>query len=139
MEKETILIVEDDERFRKMLSFLFIAKGFNVKTACDGMDAWDYLAENRPSLIILDLVMPGMDGFSLYKRIKEQDRLNMMPVIILTGLSMQEIIGKFESVDLKRYLRKPFRTADIMTMTADVLNNQGEKRSLQRLHPGQGT
>ena len=133
MQKKTILIVEDDERFRKMLSFLFIAKNFNVETANDGVEALSYLAENIPSLIILDLVMPQMDGFTLYKKIKEQNRLNNVPVIFLSGLGMQDIVEKLESADLNHYLRKPFRTADILTLTADALNCRGEESNQYKL------
>lgn len=124
MEKNTILIIEDDDRFRKMLSFLFIAKGFNVKTANDGLEAWQYIMENIPLLIVLDLVMPGMDGFSFYRKIKEQSRFDNIPIIILSGLSLQEVVEKIDPGDLKHYLRKPFRTADILALTADALNSK---------------
>lgn len=127
MKKQTILIVEDDERFRKMLSFLFCAKGFIVKTSNNGDEAWQYLLENRPSLIILDFVMPQMDGFSLYKKIKERNILRDIPVIFLSGLSLQEITEKIEPSDLKRYLRKPFRTADILSLINEALNSEEEK------------
>lgn len=122
MQKRTILIVEDDERFAKMLSFLFSAKDFNVKAAKNGLEAWQYLEESIPSIIILDLIMPEMDGFSLYSKIREQESLKAIPIIILSGLPMDEIVEKLGPYDLKCYLRKPFRTADILALAADAIS-----------------
>jgi chemosensory pili system protein ChpA (sensor histidine kinase/response regulator) len=126
MQKKTILIVEDDDRFAKMLSFLFSAKGFNVKTSKNGLEACQSLEENIPAIIILDLVMPIMDGFSLYTKIRDQERLKDIPIIILSGLSIEDVTEKLETYDFNCYLRKPFRTADILALITDAISRLEE-------------
>ena len=123
MQDKTILIVDDDERFIKMLSFLFSAKGFNVITASNGEEAWKYLDSTTPDLMIMDLMMPEMDGFSLYRKIREQERLKKLPVIILSGIAASELLEKLEPADLKFCLQKPFRTVEILTLTRDALSS----------------
>jgi len=122
MQKRMILIVEDDERFVRMLSFLFSAKDFNVKTSKNGLEAWDFLEENIPAIIIMDLIMPIMDGFSLYRKIRDLERLKDIPIIILSGLSIEAVTEKLKTYDFNRYLRKPFRTADLLALTTDAIS-----------------
>ncbi|MBI4215734.1 MAG: response regulator [Parcubacteria group bacterium] len=84
--KPAILIVEDDLMIVEMYQLKFQDEGYKVLVAHDGKSGLDLAKENKPSLILLDVIMPEMDGFSVLKALKEDDSLKGIPVILLTNL-----------------------------------------------------
>ena len=80
-----ILIVEDDDDSRVMLASLLESCGYTVMKASDGEEAWKMLQLPRPDLIITDILMPNMDGFSLCKKVKTDPKLKKIPVIFYTA------------------------------------------------------
>ena len=118
---KTVLLIDDDKKIRKMLSFLFLAQGFTVKEAENGSAALDVLGESNPDVIIVDLMMPVMDGFEFCKRIKEDQRYDSTPLIILSALSASEYKSKIESLDIYGCFEKPFRSSDVLQKAMEAV------------------
>jgi DNA-binding response OmpR family regulator len=96
--KEKILIVEDELSIAKALSLLFTKHGYEVSVAGDGAAGLAAAAESKPDVILLDIIMPKMDGMTMLGKLKENSDTQDIPVIILTNLSSQESVTKsFES------------------------------------------
>ena len=91
-EHKTILIAEDEEDLRDMYTMALKSKGFEVLQAVNGIEALEWLDRDysRIDLILLDVVMPGMDGFETLKKIKENEKFSRLPVIIITNLDNEE-------------------------------------------------
>ena len=104
----TILVVEDDKDLRRILSIQFAAEGFGVREADNGATAFDSLQEEIPDCVVLDLMMPVMDGFSFLKRIRSIDHLREIPVIILTALEDDRQRIRGEQYQADAYLSKPY-------------------------------
>jgi CheY-like chemotaxis protein len=83
----TILVVDDTALAREAVSKLLEYEGFKVLRAEHGRDAWAMMYDNTPDLILLDLMMPEMDGVTLLRMIRRSDRWEHLPVVVLTGAS----------------------------------------------------
>lgn len=107
MAARTILIADDDPLLRALLVHRLSADGYDVLTAEDGAQALAAITEQTPDLIVLDALMPVMDGFELLRRVKA-GRLSHAPVIMLTALRRdQDIVGALQ-LGAADYLVKPF-------------------------------
>ena len=107
MEK-VILVVDDSATVRKFVSASLTMQGFNVITACDGMDALEKLPSWTFDLVITDLNMPNMDGFELIRSLRENPHYRELPVIILSSLDDSGSMEKGKSLGISSYLVKPF-------------------------------
>lgn len=104
----TILVVDDSLTVRKFVSVSLSMQGFNVLTACDGMDALEKLPAQKVDLVVTDLNMPNMDGFELIKSLRENPAYSDIPVVILTSLSDIGTKERSEELGVHSYLQKPF-------------------------------
>ena len=111
-EKVLILVIEDDKFLRELLVRKLGTSGFNVLFAVDGEEALKKLKEKIPQLILLDLVLPGVDGFDVLKHIKENPLTKNIPVIILSNLGQQEEVEKGIRLGADDYLIKAHFTPD---------------------------
>lgn len=85
-EYKGILLVDDDLTLREMYEERLKAEGFTVETAKDGEEALEKATETRPNLILLDVMMPKLNGLDVLRRLKEQEETKQIPVIVLTAL-----------------------------------------------------
>jgi DNA-binding response OmpR family regulator len=106
MDKKTIMLVEDDKFIVDIYETKLSHSGFNVIVANNGKEAVDLLAENTPDLMLLDLVMPYMDGFDVLKEMHDSPEWSKIPVILLTNLSQKEDIEKGMQLGAKDFLIK---------------------------------
>ncbi|MBP8976037.1 MAG: response regulator [Bacteroidetes bacterium] len=106
--KKCILVVDDSTTVRKFVSVSLSMQGFEVVTACDGMDALEKLPERKYDLIITDLNMPTMDGFEFIKNLKSNPDYKDLPVIILTSLSDESNKEEGAKLGVNSYVVKPF-------------------------------
>ena len=120
--KKVILIAEDSPTIRKFISFSLAAKGFEIITAADGMEALEQLPKENINLIITDLNMPNIDGFELIRSIRNNDDLKDIPIIILSSLTSREEIEKGISCGANSYLLKPFDPKRIIYEVSKYLN-----------------
>ena len=121
MAKNSILIVEDEESLLKLESILLASKGYAVTGVADGDRALEAVFGNPPDLVVLDVMIPGPDGFQVCRAIKDDLATCSIPVILLTG--------KKSSLDLERgrlagadaYITKPFKSVRLLEAVEELL------------------
>lgn len=101
-----ILIVEDDAALREALVTTFTTEGFEASGASDGQEGLKQVAEKKPDLILLDIVMPKMDGITMMHKLQEKPGTKNIPIIFLTNLSDVETISKVVKQGMFDYLVK---------------------------------
>ncbi len=105
--KYTALIAEDSETIRKTIETELSNKGFEVISCKNGKEAWEKLQTYTPQIVISDIEMPQMDGFRLTKQIKEEEKLQGIPVILYSSMISEKIRHKGESVGADEQISKP--------------------------------
>lgn len=98
LENKRILLVEDDEQISKMYSKCFSAEGATVLLAYDGNQGLELLKQEKIDLILLDLGMPGMDGYEMFHILKEDPNTKDIPVVILSNTTMNEKRKEFQEI-----------------------------------------
>lgn len=121
MEKATILVVDDDEDNRTLVERILTRQEFNVITATNGREALQAVLRHSPDLVLLDIMMPGMDGFEVYRRLRDSDRKT--PVIMLTALNMADQVEKALHIAPSWYITKPFDPKYLLKRIRQVLFN----------------
>ncbi len=108
MEQQTILVVDDEEHIRELLSYNLMKDGYRVVTAGSGEEALELLNREEVNLLVLDLMLPGIDGIEVLKRIRGSHEHRRLPVLMLTakGDEISKVIGLELGAD--DYLGKPF-------------------------------
>ncbi len=114
MNKKKILIVEDEESLLKLESILLISKGFDVKGVANGRAALDAVAEEKPDLVLLDIMLPEIDGFEVCRQLKSNPDTRHIPVIMLTAKKSREDMVRGEKVGADWYITKPFKSAMVI-------------------------
>ena len=121
-EKNKILVVEDEEILLAALQEELNQGGYETMGAVDGEDGLSKVLTFKPDLILLDLVMPKMDGMTVLQKLKESPETASVPVVILTNLSDYERISEALSLGAKDYLVKAnYSLADLMDKVKNVL------------------
>ena len=134
--KKTILMVDDEPANLALLGALLAPEGYNLVKAKNGEEALKYLSDNVPDLILLDIMMPGISGFSVLIEIRKDERTKTVPVILLTSLTDREDRIKGIDAGADDYISKPFDKAEFVfkvrtQMGLSVLRRQiNEKEKL---------
>ena len=105
-----ILLVEDDKFLRNIISQKLTQAGFRVAEAVDGKEALQKVEAVLPKLILLDLLLPEIDGFEVLKRLQENNDLKKIPVIVLSNLGQDEDMRKAKELGAKDYMIKAYFT-----------------------------
>ena len=121
MAKEKILIVDDEEHIIELLKFNLLNAGYEVFTANDGIDAVKIAKAEKPSLLLLDLMLPGIDGFDVCKEIKRNNEMKNTSIVMLTakGEELDKILGLELGAD--DYITKPFSVRELLARVKAVL------------------
>ena len=106
-----ILAVDDDEELLNILGRILDMEGYDIVTATDGISAMTLLEERKPDLVILDVIMPGYDGFKVLPLIRQRSDV---PIIMLTALGEVATLRDAVSLGADDYVRKPFRTRELL-------------------------
>ncbi len=128
--REKILIVEDEKDIVKMLDYNLKKEGFRTVSCNDGERALDLANREHPDLILLDLMLPNLDGLEVCKELKKQDKTASIPVIILTAKAQEsdKIVGLELGAD--DYVTKPFSPRELIARIKAVLRRIKEKDKL---------
>ncbi|HVN47604.1 MAG TPA: response regulator [Bacteroidota bacterium] len=118
----SILVVDDSATVRKFVSVSLSMQGFDVTTACDGMDALEKLPQKKINLVITDLNMPNMDGFEFIRALRENPDYHDLPVIILTSLADQGSKEEGIKSGVMSYVVKPFSLEKIQYEVSKYLS-----------------
>ena len=125
-EAKTILVTEDEVEVQNFVSRVFELEGYHVLRAGDGDAGIRMAAENPVALVILDLKLPGRDGWSVLEELRSQTAFSAIPVVVLTAsagaVSRQQVLGKGAA----DYLVKPFSVAHLRKTVARILRPGGE-------------
>lgn len=128
--KEKILIVDDEKDIVKMLDYNLKKDGFRAVSCQDGEEALDLAVREHPDLIILDLMLPGVDGLEVCKTLKKENKTAAIPVIMLTAKAQEadKILGLELGAD--DYITKPFSPRELVARVKAVLRRVHEKGKL---------
>ena len=118
---KTILVVEDSTTTRKVIVRILVDGGYSVLEAENGMAAFAQLSETKPDMMLLDIVMPGIDGYKVLSMIRKHDTFKNMPVIMLTSRDglLDKLRGKMGGSD--EYLTKPFTAEQLLAKVSKYL------------------
>tara|TARA_Y100000310_G_scaffold85265_1_gene82096 strand:+ start:12323 stop:12691 length:369 start_codon:yes stop_codon:yes gene_type:complete len=117
-----ILVIEDDKFLKELISQKLTKEGYKVISAVDGEDGVKKTKAENPNLILLDLILPGMDGFEVLDEIKKDSKLKPIPVIILSNLGQKEDVEKALKLGAVDYLIKAhFAPGQIVDKIKSVL------------------
>jgi two-component system cell cycle response regulator len=117
----TILVVDDDPLNVKLLAAKLGASGNRILTAYNGFEALEIIKTRTPDLILLDIMMPGMDGYEVIKRLKEQKDTKHIPIILITALESEEEKKKGFAAGADEFLNKPVNTTELETRVLSLL------------------
>lgn len=109
-----ILVAEDEPYILKMLDFRLKALGHEIIEAVDGGQALDLASKEKPDLVLLDVMMPVMDGFQVLRKLKSQEETKRIPVIMLTAKGQEKDIVTGLEAGATDYVTKPFSFAELI-------------------------
>lgn len=121
----SVLVVDDEPMARTLLRLTLVRAGFDVVEAVDGFDALDKLKEGAPDVMILDVMMPGIDGFSVCETVREDVSTAELPIIMLSAKTDLESVNKGLEVGANSYLTKPISPEELTRQVRAVLDKQG--------------
>ena len=117
-----ILVIEDDKFLRELISQKLLKEGYDIAEAMDGEKGIEEIKKDAPGLILLDLILPGIDGFEVLARIKADPEMSKIPVIILSNLGQKDDIEKGLKMGAADYLIKAhFTPAEIIEKIRSVV------------------
>jgi chemosensory pili system protein ChpA (sensor histidine kinase/response regulator) len=120
--KKQILVVDDDPLIARLLKEPLEKAGFSVKVASHGLEALQTVKDRRPDLIILDILMPMLDGFKTARLLKFDKRFKEIPIIVLTSRATEGERKIGEQVGANEFLLKPFRLPQVLEVVKRYLN-----------------
>ncbi len=130
--RRKILVVEDDEDQLEIIRLILEKAGFAVGTAANGTDALIKTRSISPDLIILDLMLPGLNGFDICETLRKDPATASVPIVILTGLCSQfGRLAGFES-GANEFLTKPFKMEELVSKVDKLLRARGSSKAKSR-------
>ena len=121
-----ILAVDDEKHIVRLVQINLQKEGYEVATASTGREALDRVGESRPDLIVMDVMMPEMDGFEALKKLKENPETRDIPVIMLTAKAQDADVFRGWQSGADLYLTKPFNPAELLSFVKRLLVSQNE-------------
>ncbi len=126
-DKRRVLCIEDEPEMIDLIRLILERKGFEVIGAVGGQEGLDTVRREKPDLVLLDLMMPDVDGWEVYRQMKADDELNSIPVVVVTAKaqSIDKVLG-LHIAKVDDYVTKPFGPTDLLDSVDRVLKNQQE-------------
>jgi two-component system alkaline phosphatase synthesis response regulator PhoP len=116
-----ILVAEDSTTVRRLLRARLKADGYEVVEAEDGLQALELARTEQPSLLVLDKVMPKLDGFEIVRRLKEDDQTRALPIVMLTDQANEREVLDGLELGVDEYMTKPFSLRELSLRVSQVL------------------
>lgn len=129
-----IYLVEDDDNIRKLVSYALIKEGFETKEFSAPTEFWEELETNIPSLVLLDIMLPGEDGLSILRKLKRNAATEDVPVIMLTakGSEFDKVTGLDAGAD--DYIAKPFGMTELLARVRTVLRRYDKTTEKEKVY-----
>ena len=136
MANETILLIEDEKNIVELVKYNLEQDGFRVLTAAKGTTGLESALKDKPSLVVLDLMLPEMSGLEVCKTLKQNEKTRMIPIIMLTakGTESDKVVGLELGAD--DYMTKPFSPRELVARIKAVLRRSREKPTEEVLRSG---
>jgi two-component system alkaline phosphatase synthesis response regulator PhoP len=122
MSNKKTLIIADDEPTIRLLVTSILGKSYNMITAANGQEVLDIVSRNRPDLVLMDIMMPTMDGYSACASLKKDPETADIPVVMLTGVGHELNKVLAEQMGAEGYITKPFSAEDLKEMVKKHLS-----------------
>jgi len=117
-----LLVVDDDQHAKEGLAEFLLAQGYRVSEAKDGAEALSKVEAYRPSVVLLDLALPGMDGWSVTRRLRSDDRFTRLPVIAMSWLDYPDEVGRAFEAGCNAFLPKPVDLGRLVSLIEHVMD-----------------
>jgi CheY-like chemotaxis protein len=128
----SVLVVDDEVDIRTAMTEVLEEEGYEVYAAGDGKEGLDRLREKQPSVILLDLMMPGMNGWEFRRAQQREPEVSDIPVIVLTAM------GRAPSIEAQSFLQKPFDLDTLLDEVRRWTSHDAERRAAERPDVGAG-
>ena len=115
-----VLVADDDPDIRDLVEFKLSQAGYAVEAVADGLAAWESFQANRPQLVILDVMMPGLSGFDVLRKIRESE-WSTVPVLLLSAKSRDSDVDTGFAVGATDYVIKPFSPRELLHRVNGIL------------------
>ena len=129
-DKKTILLVEDDRNTSLLIRRILDINNLNCIHMSNGKNAIDFLESNIPDLILMDVMMPVMDGIQATQIIKQNEKLKHIPIIFLTAQDDEKLIKDFFNLGIVDYISKPFKNLELVARIKSAIKLEDEKLEL---------
>jgi CheY-like chemotaxis protein len=127
MTAKQVLVVDDNPLSRKLLNDILSAEGYSVRYAASGSEALSAIAEEPPDVILLDIMMPGMDGFEVVRRLRADKRIHMPPIVMVTALDDEGSRARLAASGVNDVLTKPIDRWELRELLVRMLADTAEK------------
>ena len=121
MAKKRILIVDDEPNIVTSLEFLMRREGFEVDIAADGEQALQAVGRNAPDLVLLDIMLPRVNGFEVCEKLRRDPRYSGVKIVMLTAKGRDTDVAKGMSLGADLYVTKPFSTKELVAQLRELL------------------
>ncbi len=128
MSKENILVIEDEKDIRELITYNLGKEGYNARGVADGTKALLTIGAHTPDLIVLDLMLPGIDGLDFCRQLKANENTVNIPIIMVTAKGEEEDIIKGLELGADDYITKPFSPKILMARIKAVLRRKHRER-----------
>jgi len=122
MGKKKILVVDDEPDLREIIKTTLVVNGYEVVSAADGLEGLEKSKKEKPDLILLDIKMPKMDGYTMLRELKKSEEMKSIPVIMLTVYDKMKDIFDLEGV--KGYIIKSSNDQELLSKISEVLKQK---------------
>ena len=116
-----ILVIDDEPELVKAITIRFKASGYEVTPAFDGQEGIDKSGEIKPDLILLDIIMPKMDGYQVCKKLKSDPESKDIPIIIFTASGQRDLEKRCMAIGAKGVIMKPFEATELLELVNKLL------------------
>ena len=121
MDKKRVLLVDDDQDLLKMMKLRLESEGFEFMSAQNGLEMISLSKIKKPDVILLDIMLPGMDGYTALRELRKEDESKDIPIIVLTAKEKKKVGDLFALEKIAFFVEKPFETQDLLKKIRSLL------------------
>ena len=123
--RRKVCIVDDEASIREIYETALRQSGFDVVTAIDGEDGYRVIVSEKPDIVLVDIMMPKIDGIALMKALKADESMSRIPLVVMTNVDDQSVVKKVGKIDVAFYLIKSlFEPKKVVAIVEEILQNR---------------
>lgn len=118
-----IVYIEDDFEMTYLIKMILERKGYEIISTNDGMEGFELIEKEKPDLVLLDLMMPNIDGWDIFHQLKSNENTNQIPVIVISAKAqpIDKVLG-LQIAKVNNYISKPFKPQELLESIESILN-----------------